>query len=287
MKWTALALIGALSLPAQAWAEDEVREYIDVTPGGTLEIRLAAGSVEIDTHSEDTVAIEASGSAACRIEGDSENTSIVCGPRGFISLGRPSTRLRVLVPERYSLVVRTRSGSIEIGQLEGEVEAVTINGSISLEGARGWVSLRSVAGSVRAEDIDGDLEVRAIGGSVNVFDVTGRVEAHATGGRILLDEVGGPVEARAVGGSVDVRFTHDPSGTIEADGGGIRIELPEEARLTLDADAVGGNVRVETELRIQRSDRRRGTERVQGEINGGGPELKLRARGGGILIVGR
>ncbi len=283
---TALAAILASACTMTTAIGDEIREHLEVEPGGTLLITLSVGSIEIGTHDADVVEIEASGSARCRLRYEDRDTRVYCGPRGFFGIGTPRTRLRVRVPELYSVRARTGGGWIEIEDLDGEIDARTGGGRIEVDGARGLVKLHSAAGSVRVDNVDGDLEVVTKGGSLRVADVTGRVQANVNGGSIRLDEVGGPVEARAVGGSIDVRFVSDPSGSLRTEGGHIEVEFPEDSVLTLDAATVGGKVRLESEIEI--SGRRAGFgDRIRGKINGGGGELRLRTRGGSIRISAR
>ncbi len=270
MKRRALVIALALSgLPSLATAYD-IRDRVEVSPGGTLDIRLAAGPVEIETHDQDEVYIEVLGNARCRLlSDDGRDSRLLCGSRGGLFVFNRSAvqRLRVRVPERYSVNVRTAAGSIEIEDLEGEVQAATSAGSIQVDGAKGWVSLTTRGGSIRVENVRGDLDVSITGGSLRAIEVTGRIEARVIGGGILLDDVSGPVEAKATGGSIDARFVSDPGGSLTTEGGGIDVEFPEESSLTLHAETRGGRIQLESDIRLRGADH---SGRVRGDINGGG-----------------
>ncbi len=304
MKRRALVIALALSgVPSLATAYD-IRDRVEVLPGGTLDIRLAAGPVEIETHDQDEVYIEVLGNARCRLlSDDGRDSRLLCGSRrGLFDFNRSAVQLlRVRVPERYSVDVRTAAGYIEIEDLEGEVRAATSAGSIQVDGAKGWVSLSTRGGSIRVENVRGDLDVSITGGSLRATEVTGRINARVIGGGILLDDVSGPVEAKATGGSIDARFVSDPGGSLTTEGGGIDVEFPEESSLTLHAETRGGRIQLESDIRLRGGGDHsgRGDEqisitidvghrrRVRGDINGGGRELRLSATGGNIRVSAR
>jgi hypothetical protein len=282
-----LALLVAL-LPA-AGAAREFRESVSVKPGGTLEIDLSEGSVEVETHDESSVEVQARGrgwgarSLRFELTSDGVDARLSGTIRGWFGpmLGGARVRVRVRVPEQYSLDVRTGGGSIEIEELGGEVRARTSGGSVELEGARGAVDLKTSGGSIEAYDVVGDVSVHTSGGSVEVSDVTGSVEARTSGGEIEIHEVGGRVFAVTSGGSISVRFSGVPAGKLETSGGSIEAELPEGAGVDLDAETSGGRVRIEPDLELV-GEIQRG--HIVGRIGGGGPKLRLRTSGGNIRV---
>jgi DUF4097 and DUF4098 domain-containing protein YvlB len=72
-------------------------------------------------------------------------------------------------------------------------------------------------------------------------------------------------------GDVDVRTS----------GGSINVTLAGNVSMTIDAETSGGRIESELPLTVQG---RFGQSRLQGELNGGGPELVLRTSGGSINI---
>ncbi len=74
----------------------------------------------------------------------------------------------------------------------------------------------------------------------------------------------------------------DAEGDIETSGGGIEVEVDQDASLDLDARTSGGRVKVEGDILIRGGTSSR--SEVQGEINGGGPLLSLRTSGGNVRL---
>ncbi len=282
----ALALLAGW-LPAAAGAE-EFRQAIPVQPGGTVEVDLSSGSVEVETHDEHEVAVAAEsrglsgGLMRFELSGDGQNAKFVGKHAGWLGMfGSGELRVYVRVPESYSVDVKTAGGSVAIDELGGRASVRTSGGSIELAEVRGPVELETSGGPIRVEEVEGDVTARTSGGGIRISEVGGRVDARTSGGSIELDEVEGPVEVRTSGGSILVRFNDAPAGELKTSGGSIEVEFSEEAALDLEAETSGGRVKIDSEIRVLGVLTR---DQVKGEINGGGPVLQLKTSGGNIRI---
>jgi DUF4097 and DUF4098 domain-containing protein YvlB len=282
----ALALLAGW-LPATAGA-DEFRQAIPVQPGGSLEVDLSSGSVEVETHDEHEVAVDAEsrglsgGLTRFELSGDGVNAKFVGKHSGWLGMfGSGELRVRVRVPESYSIDVRTGGGSVEIDELGGRASVRTSGGSIELVEARGPVELETSGGPIRVEEVEGDVTARTSGGRIQISEVAGRVEARTSGGSIDAHEVDGPVEARTSGGSISVRFNDAPEGDLRTSGGSIEVEFSEDAALELEAETSGGRVQIDSEIRVVGV---LGRDQVKGQVNGGGAQLRLKTSGGNIRV---
>ncbi len=248
MTRTALAVALLAGLIPSLLAAAEFRSSIQVDSGGMLEVDISAGSIEIDTHDESQVEVDARSGAAFHFElsgdgSDARLTGEASGWLGMLSSGNVSVRIKI--PAEFSVDLTTAGGAIQI------------------------------------DDVDGDVRARTSGGSVEISEVTGEVEARTSGGHVHVHDVGGPVFARTSGGRISVRFNDRAEGDIETSGGSIEVEVEEGVGIELDASTSGGRVSIDSELRVSGTISR---SRVQGKINGGGPELRLRTSGGNVRL---
>lgn len=287
MKTTRLLAILIALLPAAALAADFSRS-VPVQPGGELEIDLDSGDLVIETHDLDEVHVDAFasggllGSARFELESDGRDAHFEGHSGGWFFGQR--VRVRVRVPREYSIDVETNGGNVEIAALDGSVKARTSGGRIDLDGARGEVELRSSGGAIRIAQVTGDIEARTSGGPIRVSEVTGEIDVETSGGSIDLLDVAGAVKARTSGGSIDVRFRERPEGELRTSGGSIRAELPAHAGVDLEAETSGGRIELDTVLSVSGEI---SSDRIRGEINGGGPDLKMRTSGGNVLVRAR
>ncbi|MEE8507979.1 MAG: DUF4097 family beta strand repeat-containing protein [Myxococcota bacterium] len=284
----AIAILGSQAPSAIA---KDYEDRIAARPGGRLQVDLASGSVEVESHDENEVRVDAqvggvgARSLDFRLSGNGVDVFFSADVGGWAQLlGGTRLRVRLKVPEHYDLDIRTHGGNIEVEEIRGDVVARTSGGSVEVDEIEGNVDLRSSGGSIEAKEIRGNLVARTSGGRIRASEISGDVEARTSGGPIKITDVGGRVDLHTSGGGISVRFTDDPEGQLETSGGNIEVEFPEDAGVDLDARTSGGGVEVEHEIVVQgRLDR----SRVEGKINGGGRTLQLRTSGGSIRVRAR
>ena len=283
-----VALLTLSLSPALSASAEDFLESVPARPGGTLRVDLDQGSVEIEAHDAPQVRVDAraQGDVDFELRADGDDVEFTARVQGgfFSFFGARRIRVRVRVPRRFSVDIRTNGGSIDVERLAGEVRAQTRGGSIAVEGATGEAVLRTSGGSIRVEDVSGRLEANTSGGSIEARNVDGRIEARTSGGSIDLRDVAGPVEARTSGGTVRARFTRAPEGSLQTSGGNVEVSFPRNAGVDLDARTSGGRVDVDASILLEDGTATR-TE-VRGRINGGGPSLTLRTSGGSIRVRG-
>lgn len=298
----ALALATSGLIGAAAQAEEIVREF-DVTPGGRLEIDIEAGGIDVQVGDDDKVRIVARirGSDADRFELDfrQEGADVrvrgrLRGKMGRYRNGNLSIDVRAEVPERFDLELETSGGSIEVGDVGGEVDADTAGGSILIGRVKGPVRADTAGGAIEVMASAGEVDADTAGGSIHLGDIDGRIKADTSGGSIRVERALGNARLSTAGGGITVKAAH---AAVHADtvGGGIKVDFlaqPEDrSRLSTTggsitvgiADAVGFDLRgrsgsrIRSDFPIQGDDDDR--RRLDGPVNGGGPRLDLSSSG--------
>jgi hypothetical protein len=192
---------------------------------------------------------------------------------GSVAVGDLAGRLRL----------KTAGGSIMVGAVDGSVQAETAGGSIAVASATGTVDTDSAGGSIHLGAMKGTVQATSAGGSVRVDAAAGPMKARTSGGSIIINQASAPIQADTAGGSVTARFVAAPAGDsqLECTGGGITVYVADALGFAVDAESTGGGVR--TELPVA-GDRKASRTSLRGQLNGGGPALKLRSVGGGISL---
>jgi hypothetical protein len=281
-----IALLGGLAASG-ARAEDFVRT-VPVEPGGTLQIELSIGSIEVETHHLPEVVIDARTSGwaagAMRFELNHDGHEVhLTGSRSswLRGLGSGRVDVRARIPKLFSVDLRTSGGHVEVEEVTGQVEASTSGGKIELNQIAGEIEVKTSGGDIKAREIRGDLTAQTGGGSIHVSEVDGNVDIETSGGNLRIRDVDGSVEAETSGGSISVRFSGAPAGDLETSGGNIQVEFPEHEGVDLDAQTSGGRVKINKAFsvsgRVERS-------HVEASLNGGGAELNLQTSGGNIRV---
>lgn len=226
-------------------------ETFDVKLGGQLTVQTDTGSINIDTHDEDTIELQ------IKVENQEDefaysydlsdgnltvNGKIKSKNKWIRNL---KVEFNLLIPEHYNVALNTSGGSLSIEDLTGELTAKTSGGSI------------------RVGNIVGDVTLHTSGGSITTDTITGNLNAHTSGGSIKI--------------KADKQFTEDAK--LTTSGGSITAYLAPNIKVDIHASTSGGHVKSNFEIDgiVKKMS-------IEGSINGGGPKLMLKTSGGSIKI---
>ncbi|CAN5656199.1 DUF4097 family beta strand repeat-containing protein [soil metagenome] len=127
---------------------------------------------------------------------------------------------------------------------------------------------------------------KTVNGGIEVTDLAGSLNVQTTNGGITARGIGGPIDASTTNGGVDVELTRvaGEGVKLECTNGGIRLRLPSDARATISASVTNGGIETGG-LALEASETSR--RRLEGSLNGGGPNIRLRGTNGGIRLSSR
>lgn len=231
--------------------ESVISKSFQVTSGGTFTLNTATGSVDVESHDQDTVEVlvkqklRDSKQFSIEFSQDGNNVEVIGKKPSFSFMNSSGVKFIVKVPVSYNLDLRTSGGSIKVVALNGEIDAFTSGGSI------------------RLGDIKGDVDIKTSGGSIRVDEVDGNIKAHTSGG------------------SIDVKFASQPSNDskLTTSGGSVTATLLPSIKVDLVASTSGG--RVSSDFTVDGVTKK---NKIDGEINGGGPKLTLKTSGGSVRV---
>jgi DUF4097 and DUF4098 domain-containing protein YvlB len=207
--------------------------------------------------------------------------------------------------------LHTGGGSIKVLSAKGKIVAESGGGSVMVVSGAQGAELETGGGSIQVERCGGKLRATTGGGSIDLGDIGGAVEIETGGGSIRLTSAKGPVRAETGGGSIELMGV--PSARAETGAGGIEakfiagsgehidslletlagditVYLGPNVNLSIRASievANGHNIRSDfTELRVTTEGGDYGPKTVtaEGDVNGGGPVLKVRTTTGDITF---
>lgn len=292
----------ALSTPSITLADERAEhKELAADSGGTLTLNVAVGSIDIRTHDKDTVTYDAElertrslfsfGSAALddlvfEYESSGSDAKITMKWKNGKAPRNSNIKARhtVMVPSRYNVDVRTAGGKIHGENINGKVAANTSGGSIEFGEVNGEIKARTSGGSIKLEDINGNADIKTSGGSIRIGNVQGDLLARTSGGSVNVGSVSGELKAVTSGGSINAELAGQISKPLElrTSGGSIRLTVPPDFKANLNARTSGGKVHCDLPVTgiTKRTD-------IEGEINGGGPQVTLKTSGGNITVSKR
>lgn len=191
-------------------------------------------------------------------------------PRGIGVIGAVDEKFTVdvTVPEEVLLTVRTDDGAVDCEPLKGRFTFETGDGAVRAHGLRGDMDISSGDGRVVLDDLEGRLHARTGDGHLSV---TGRFDV------LDLRAGDGRIDASARPGS---KVT--TAWSVETGDGAVTLRVPSDIAALLDVRTQDGSIIVELPITTQGRMSRR---ELVGELNGGGPPLRVRTADGSITLA--
>ena len=245
-------LLSSLLVIPQALAKTVERTF-SASPGGTLELDTQVGAIGIKTHDSDEILVKV------YIDGENEDEFT-------LDFDHNGSDLKI---------TGEREGKNWWGGNRIRVEfAITVPKEFD-------VDLHTAGGRIETDDLQGNVYARTSGGSISVGNIEGNVDLKTSGGSIRTEDIYGEIDADTSGGSINVTFAKQPTkdATLRTSGGSINAKFPANVQIDLDASTSGG--RVSTEFNVDGRIKKRS---IEGEINGGGPEISLHTSGGSVRV---
>ncbi len=239
----------------QERGQDKYEKEFDVKSGQKLKIDFeAGGSINVKGWDKDVVSVKLSfrGRDAEDVIVEMEETSYGVYVHTEYDGWDHDRHLRqkslIMVPNKFDLDFNTTGGSVNIQDVEGELEGETMGGSLDLNNLKGNLGMKTMGGSIDLSNSDVDGWVKTMGGSVDVDNVVGTVDIHTMGGSISQSNVtarpgsSDEVEISTMGGSIDV--DEAPNGAkVKTMGGSIVAEKVEKF---IEAETMGGSIKIKS-----------------------------------------
>lgn len=289
-------LVAALLIAANAYAgvpdlidiKDTVKRSYKVRPGGTLELDIDRGRVEVLPGPGREVLIEVERKVTTDDRSKAESIferhdlqieerdgGIYVGSRFDnedtfwnrirSTTGRLVVRVRARVPEDYNIEFKAGAGSVELGSFAGDIYGVTGAGNIRIGAVGGSVNVVSGSGNIVIEGAGGEVEVHTGAGNVDVRSVRGEATV------------------RAGAGNIEVFITEQPEGASDfsTGAGNVMVYLAGSVGVDVDAECAVGSASTDYPLEVEGKWARKS---FSGSVNGGGPDLRLYAAVGNVTL---
>ena len=199
--------------------------------------------------------------------------------------------------------IRTSDGDIDIGQIsggeivirtsDGSIAADLLNGpSVSIRTSDGDLMLGELIGNiVRAQTSDGDIvietvsgefEARTSDGDLYISNMTSsRAVAQTSDGDIKVSDVAGSLTVSTSDGDVVLELVDPRDISVSVGDGDVLVSIPSDISTTLDVRASDGDVEMDAFSNFSGNIE---DSRVTGDLNGGGPTIRVRTSGGDAVL---
>jgi hypothetical protein len=297
-----------------------ITKTFDLNQPGKLNAKSSGGGVEVRTHEQKTVEVQAFVRKNGKIltpndplvndiledfdldiaKNGSEITANVERKSHFnLWNNNVGISLTIIVPREMSCNVSSSGGGVKISGVAGTHIFSSSGGGVHLENITGTTKAKSSGGGVKVLNQNGDIQLSSSGGGVSLNDAHGNVSAFSSGGSVDLINIHGDVDAGSSGGGVNVTgesgsvkakssggSVHVSVGNLskelylESSGGGIDAVIKNGDKLGLDLDLSSDKVNIELHNFSGKSEK----NRVKGTMNNGGIPVYMRSSGGNVNV---
>jgi DUF4097 and DUF4098 domain-containing protein YvlB len=223
------------------------------TGGGSIEVGSVEGNVTLETGGGNIKIASAKG----QIKAESGGGSVV------------------VLSGLQGAVLETGGGSIRVDKCAGTVKATTGGGSVDLGEIGGPAQIETGAGSIRLASAKGRVQAQTGGGSIQLDGATS-VQAETSAGGIVVKLLSAAADAGR------------SNSTLETSAGDITVYLASDLAISIRAEieiANGHTVHSDfSDIHVSSEGGQWGPKTVtaEGQLNGGGPVLKVRTNSGNV-----
>jgi DUF4097 and DUF4098 domain-containing protein YvlB len=236
---------------------DEINRTFQLAPGARVEVSSIRGPVEITTGDSATAEVQIIRSARNREDLEYHKIEVEQTSNGLVVRGvqEPEQRqrenvqvdhhVRLKLPRRIDLTVSSVSGSLKIGDIDGQTNVNSISGSGNIGNIAGKLQVSSISGSLDVGNVGGDARVNSISGNLGLGQVNGSLDVSSVSGGVnatLLSLSPHGIHIRSVSGSIEIGFKSEVNADFNAVGisGEVHFDLP---NVTRDTETSSPNVR--------------------------------------------
>lgn len=249
--------------------------------GGKLEAETGGGSVNLDDIGG--MATAETGGGSIQVGNTMGELKLTTGG-GSIKVVSASGRVvassgggSVWVGKASAVAVDTGGGSVSVGACQGETHVETGGGMIDLGNINGPVSLETGGGTIKLAGASGPVRVSTGGGNLELHRLAQGARAQTGAGSITAEFIGTPPNSQT-------------NSVLETSAGDVTVYVAPDVKMTIRAviqTAFGHEIKSDfSELKVSSEGGEWGpkTKYAEGNLNGGGPLLKVRTTIGNIYI---
>jgi DUF4097 and DUF4098 domain-containing protein YvlB len=271
------------SIAVTTWDRDRVRYEAEIMP--TDEDPDAEKTTIQVQPSDDRLRL-----ATAHKEGDDESVVFGFDEDGFRwgGIDIPAVHYTITMPRGAALRIDDHESRIDVTGLAGKLQIDSHEGPITVAEQRGEIAIDSHESPISITDQAGDVRLDTHEGHIELRRITGRLSVDTHDGDLTAEEMDGGFRFEAHDGSARVSFA-TLSDDVFADtyDGDVTITLPAGTGFDLDTDFDDDvDLRSDFDLRSIRivDDEDDDEVNYRGDVNGGGPEIRLESHDGDVTL---
>ena len=226
---------------------DEFNQTYQLASGARVEVSSIRGPVEITNGDGATAEVQIIRTARTRADLDYHKIEVRQTANGLVVRGEQEPEdvqrqniqvnhhVILKLPRRIDLTVSSVSGSLKVGDVDGETLVSSISGSGNIGNVGGKLQVSSISGNLEVGNVGADARVKSISGNLGLGQVNGSLEISSVSGGLhatLTSLSPQGIHIRSVSGSVEIGFKSDINADFNAESvsGEVYLNVPNVTR---------------------------------------------------------
>ena len=236
---------------------DEFNQTYQLAAGTRVEVSSIRGSVKIVNADSATAEVQIIRTARTRADLEYHKIEVKQTGNSLVVRGvqEPEERrgqniqvdhqVILKLPRRIDLSVNSVSGSLQAGDVDGQVHVTSISGSVNTGNVGEKLQVTSVSGSVEVGNVDAEARVTSVSGNVGLGQVNGALNVSSVSGGVkatLVSLSPQGIRINSVSGSIEIGFKSDVNADFSAQNvsGQVYFDVP---NVTRDSEEKSSSVR--------------------------------------------
>ena len=236
---------------------DEINRTYQLAPGAHVEVSSIRGPVEIVNTDSATAEVQIIRTARTRADLEYHKIEVEHTANSLVVKGiqeREGRRWEKIqvnhhvilkLPRRIDLAVSSVSGSLKVGDVDGQTVVSSISGSGNIGNVGGKLQVTSISGNLEVGNVGADARVTSISGNLGLGQVNGSLDVTSISGGLkatLTSLSTAGIHVKSISGSVEIAFKSDINADFNAQNvsGQVYLDVP---NVTRDSEERSSNVR--------------------------------------------
>jgi hypothetical protein len=258
---------------------DEINQTYELAPGARVEVSSIRGRVEIVNSNNASAEVQIIRTARTRADLEYHKIEVEKVGNSLVVRGvqEPEQRRRENVQVNHQVILKLPRGI--------DLSVSSVSGSIKVGDVDGQTHVSSISGSADIGDVGGKLQVSSISGSLNVGNVGAEARVTSISGNLRLGQVNGSLDVSSVSGGLNVTLVSlSPQGIhIRSVSGSVEIGFKSEVNADFNAQHVSGQVYLDVPNVTRDSEEK--SPNVRARIGAGGTPITITSVSGNIRLT--
>lgn len=209
----------------------------------SVDIRIAAGKIEIKGGADGEVAVELGGGGASDVSVAQQGSTIsVVSNRKNVFIDR-NVYATITVPSGSEVRAKVASADLYCDTEVSHISFNSASGDLRF-GETVEVDAKTASGDLRGSSVHERLSFVSASGDLHLGDIHGRADVSTASGDMHVDTVAAETNVSTMSGDIHINEFTGQQLSAKSMSGNVRLGIPEGTRVDLDANSFSGKIKL-------------------------------------------